>query len=160
MSSPLRLPLQSVWISLCQCSLWYHKIQKTFLRTMLHICYIAPTFCLSPWLWPLSHDVIAERNNINLIGLAEVSCENFRLGWSFLYHYVFWEIGHVFYIFVCRFQAQLTAQIEQEGVESWVMSQVASYGEVYRAKALWWSVLHCNTWLMCTHKQWNDLELK
>ena len=134
MSSPcgcLRSALQSVWISLCQCSLWYHKIQKTLLRTI----------CLSPWVWRLSHDVIAERNNVNLFGLADwVSCENNRLG--------------VFISILLRLVMYSYADSKLEGVKNWDMSQVAIYGaRSYRARALWWSVLHCNTWLMCAHKQ-------
>ena len=42
--------------------------------------YIAPMFCLSLWIRPLSHDVIADRNHVNLFGLAEISYENFRFG--------------------------------------------------------------------------------
>ena len=56
----------------------YFALKKTLLRTVLHICYIAPMFCLSLWIRPLSHDVIAERNNINLFGFTEISYEKFR----------------------------------------------------------------------------------
>ena len=59
-------------------ALRYFAMKKTLLRTVLHVCYIAPMFCLSLWIRPLSHDVIAERNNVNLFGFAEVSYEKFR----------------------------------------------------------------------------------
>lgn len=59
-------------------ALRYSVPKKTLLRTALHMCYIAPMFCLSLWIRPLSHDVIAERNNVNLFGFTEVSYEEFR----------------------------------------------------------------------------------
>lgn len=59
-------------------ALRYFALKKTLLRTALHVCYIAPMFCLSLWIRPLSHDVIAERNNVNLFGFTEVLYENFR----------------------------------------------------------------------------------
>ena len=58
----------------------YSASKRSFLRTVLHICYIAPMFCLSLWIRPLSHDVIANRNHVNLFGLMEMSYENFRFG--------------------------------------------------------------------------------
>lgn len=58
----------------------YSAQKRSFLRTVLHACYIAPMFCLSLWIRPLSHDVIADRNHVNLFGLAEMSYENFRFG--------------------------------------------------------------------------------
>jgi hypothetical protein len=59
-------------------ALRYFALKKTLLRTVLHVCYIAPMFCLSLWIRPLSHDVIAERNNVNLFGFTEISYDKFR----------------------------------------------------------------------------------
>ena len=56
----------------------YSAQKKTLLRSILHTCYIAPMFCLSLWIRPLSRDVIAERDHVNLFGIAELSYENFR----------------------------------------------------------------------------------
>ena len=58
----------------------YSVPKKTLLQTVLHTCYVAPMFCLSLWIRPLSHDVIAERNNVSLFGITEVSYDNFRFG--------------------------------------------------------------------------------
>ena len=58
----------------------YYAPKRSLLRTILHTCYIAPMFCLSLWIRPLSNDVIADRNTVNLFGLMEVSYENFRFG--------------------------------------------------------------------------------
>ena len=59
-------------------ALRYSAPKKTLLRTALHMCYIATIFSLSLWIRPLSHNIIAERNNVNLFGFTEISYEKFR----------------------------------------------------------------------------------
>ena len=48
-------------------------------KTLLHANYIAPMFCLSLWIRPLSQDLIAERSYVNIFGLAELSYGSFRV---------------------------------------------------------------------------------
>lgn len=47
-------------------------------KTLLHANYIAPMFCLSLWIRPLTQEVIAERSNVNILSLVEVSYDTFR----------------------------------------------------------------------------------
>jgi hypothetical protein len=56
----------------------YHSRMPIF-KTFLHANYIAPMFCLVLWIRPLSLSIIAERSNVNVFGVAEISYDAFRL---------------------------------------------------------------------------------
>lgn len=56
----------------------YNSRQPLF-KTLLHANYIAPMFCLSLWIRPLTQDVIAERSRVNVFGVVEMSYESFRV---------------------------------------------------------------------------------
>lgn len=48
-------------------------------KTCLHANYIAPMFCLSLWIQPLTQGVIVEKSSMNLFGLLLVSYDTFRV---------------------------------------------------------------------------------
>ncbi len=48
-------------------------------KSLLHAAYLSPFFCLSLWIRPLSSDMVAERNNVNIFGAYEISYEAFRV---------------------------------------------------------------------------------
>lgn len=48
-------------------------------KTCLHANYIAPMFCLSLWIQPLTQGVIVEKSSINLFNLLAVSYDTFRV---------------------------------------------------------------------------------
>lgn len=56
----------------------YHSKAPLF-KTLLHANYIAPMLSLSLWIRPLTQDVIAERSNVDVFGLLEVSYDAFRV---------------------------------------------------------------------------------
>ena len=53
--------------------------QSKVVKAFLHAAYLSPFFCLSLWIRPLSSDMVAERNNVNMFGAFEVSYEMFRV---------------------------------------------------------------------------------
>ena len=48
-------------------------------KTCLHANYIAPMFCLSLWIQPLTQSVIAEKSSVNLFSLMVVRYDTFRV---------------------------------------------------------------------------------
>ena len=56
----------------------YHSKAPLF-KTLLHANYIAPMISLSLWIRPLTQDVIAERSNVNVLGVLEVRYDTFRV---------------------------------------------------------------------------------
>lgn len=56
----------------------YHSKAPLF-KTLLHANYIAPMFCLSLWIRPLTQDMVAEKSHVNVLGMFEVPYDTFRV---------------------------------------------------------------------------------
>lgn len=56
----------------------YHSKAPLY-KTLLHANYIAPMFCLSLWIRPLTQNLIAEKSTVNVFGWVEISYETFRV---------------------------------------------------------------------------------